>query len=51
MTKTKTYKGGAQKKSLGVISHAPGSVGECEGMHIHILKWALILGVRVSMNF
>jgi hypothetical protein len=39
-----------QEGSLGVTFHAPGSVGECEGMNPHIPKWAPILGVEVPMN-
>jgi hypothetical protein len=32
----KACKGAGQKGSPRVISHAPGSVGECEGMNLHI---------------
>jgi hypothetical protein len=27
-----------QERSLGVTFHAPGNVGECEGMNLHTLK-------------
>jgi hypothetical protein len=37
-TKATTCKGARQKGSLGVTSHAPGSVGECEGMNLHTPK-------------
>jgi hypothetical protein len=36
--KTKVYKGAGQEGSLGVKSHASGSVGECEGMNPHTSK-------------
>jgi len=29
--------------------HIPRNVGECEGMNPHTPKWALTLGVEVSM--
>jgi hypothetical protein len=35
---------------MGVIFHAPGSVGECEGMNPHTPKWAPTLGVGVPMD-
>ncbi len=35
-TKTRACKGAGQKGSLGITSHAPMSVGECEGMNLHI---------------
>ncbi len=37
-TKEKACKGVGQEGSLGVTFHAPGSVGECEGMNPHIPK-------------
>jgi hypothetical protein len=37
-TKAKAYKGVDQEGSLGVTSHALGSVGECEGMNLHTPK-------------
>jgi hypothetical protein len=36
--KTRTCKGAGQKGSPGVTSHAPESVGECEGMNPHTPK-------------
>jgi hypothetical protein len=33
--KTRACKGAGQEGSPGVTSHAPGSVGECEGMNPH----------------
>jgi len=38
VTKAKAYKGVGQEGSLGVTSHAPGNVGECEGMNLHTPK-------------
>ncbi len=38
MTKARAYKGEGQGGSLGVTSHASGSVGECEGMNPPTLK-------------
>jgi len=35
MTKARACKGAGQEGSLGVTSHALGSVGECEGMNTH----------------
>jgi hypothetical protein len=35
---------------MGVTSHAPGSVGKCEGMNPHTSKGASTLGVRVPMD-
>jgi hypothetical protein len=37
-TKARAYNGEGQNRSPGVISHAPGSVGECEGMNLHTPK-------------
>jgi hypothetical protein len=37
-TKARVCKGAAQEGSLGVTSHAPGNVGECEGMNPHTPK-------------
>ncbi len=39
MTKARACKGASQEGSLGITSHVPGSVGECEGMNPHIPKW------------
>jgi hypothetical protein len=50
MTKAKAYKSVSQEESPRVTSHALGSVGECEGMNTHTLKWAPILGVGVPMD-
>jgi hypothetical protein len=50
VTKAKVCKGAGQEGSPGVTSHASKSVGECEGMNPHNPKWALILGVGVSMD-
>jgi hypothetical protein len=49
-TKARAYKGVGQKGSLGVTFHAPGSVGECEGMNFHSPKWAPTLGVGIPMD-
>jgi len=49
-TKAKACKSVGQEWSSGVTFHAPGSVRECEGMNPHTSKWALILGVGVSMD-
>ncbi len=49
-TKAKAYKGAGQEGSMGVTSHALGSVGECEGMNLHTPKWAPTLGVGVLMD-
>jgi hypothetical protein len=38
VTKAGVCKGAGPKGSLGVTSHALGSVGECEGMNIHTPK-------------
>jgi hypothetical protein len=39
-TKAKACKGAGQEGSPGITSHAPRSVGECEGMNSHTPKWA-----------
>jgi hypothetical protein len=36
---------------MRVTSHAPGSVGKCEGMNPHIPKGASTLGVGVLVDF
>ncbi len=41
VTKVKACKGEGQEGSLGVTSHAPKSVGECEGMNLHMSKMGL----------
>jgi hypothetical protein len=38
ITKARACKGEGQKRSPAVTSHAPGSVGECEGMNPHTFK-------------
>jgi hypothetical protein len=43
-------KGASQEGSLGVTSHATGSVGECERMNPHTPKWTPTLGVRILMD-
>jgi hypothetical protein len=48
--KVRACKGAGQKGSLGVTSHAPGSVGGCEGMNLHTPKWAPTLGVEILMD-
>jgi len=50
-TKARACKGESQKGSPGITSHAPRSVGECEGMNPHTPKWTPILGVKVLMDF
>jgi hypothetical protein len=50
MTKTRACKGANQERSLGVTSHAPQSVGECEGMNPHTPKWAPTFGVEIPMD-
>ncbi len=39
-----------QKGSPKVTSHAPGSVGKCEGMNTHTSKGVSILGIGVPMD-
>jgi hypothetical protein len=36
VTKARACKGAGQEGSLGVTSHVPESVEECEGMNLHI---------------
>ncbi len=50
MTKVSACKGVGQEGNLGVTSHAPKSVQECEGINPYTPKWASILGIRVSMD-
>jgi hypothetical protein len=45
--KAKAYKGAGQEGSPRVTSHAPMSVGECEGKNFHTPK----CGVGVPMDF
>jgi len=49
-TKARACKGVGQERSSEVTSHNPRSVGKCEGMNLHIPKWAPTLGVRVLMD-
>jgi hypothetical protein len=50
VTKARACKGAGQEGSSGVMSHALGSVGKCEGLNPHTPKGAPTLGVGVSMN-
>jgi hypothetical protein len=50
-TKARAYKGVNQEWSPKVTFHAPGSVGEWEGMNPHTPKWASTLGVEVPTDF
>jgi hypothetical protein len=50
VTKVTTCKGAHQEGSPRIAFHAPKNVGECEGMNLHIPKWAFTLGIGVSMN-
>jgi hypothetical protein len=47
--KARACEGASQKWSPGVTFHAPGNVGECEGMNLHTPKWVPTLGVGVPM--
>jgi hypothetical protein len=38
--KERVCKGAGHEGSSGITSHAPGNVGECEGMNLHTPKWA-----------
>jgi hypothetical protein len=38
VTKARACKGAGEEESPRVTSHAPGSVGECEGMNLHTPK-------------
>jgi hypothetical protein len=49
-TKARAYKDVGQKGSLGVTSHAPRSLGKCEGMNPHAPKWAPTLGIGISVD-
>jgi hypothetical protein len=53
-TKSRAYKVVGQKGSPGVMPHALGNVGKCEGMNPHTSKGTSTLGVEVpvdSQNF
>jgi len=49
-TKAKGYKVAGQEGSLGVMSHALGSVRDCEGINPHTPKGTSPLGVGVPMD-
>ncbi len=49
-TKARACKVVGQKGSPGVMSHAFGNVGKCEGMNLHTPKGASALGVGVPMD-
>ncbi len=49
-TKVRACKGAGQEGNMGITSHAPRSVGECESMNPHTPKWAPILEIRVPMD-
>jgi len=49
-TKARACKGAGQKGSPGIAFHAPGNVGECEGMNPHTSKGILTLGIRVLVD-
>jgi hypothetical protein len=50
-TKVRAYEGVGEEWSSGITFHATRSVRECEGMNLHIPKWAFTLGVGVLMDF
>jgi hypothetical protein len=49
-TKARAYKGAGQKWNPKLTFHVHESMGECEGMNLHIPKWAPTLGVGVPMD-
>jgi len=49
-TKAKVYEGASQEVCPGITFHAPKSARECEGMNLHTPKWALTLGIGVSVD-
>jgi hypothetical protein len=49
-TKARGCKVVSQKRSPGVMSHAPGSARECEGIDLHTSKGTPTLGVGVSVD-
>ncbi len=49
-TKARGCKDAGQDRSPRVMSHAPGSARECEGIDLHILKGTPTLGVGVLMD-
>jgi hypothetical protein len=46
----KGLQGCGPKKSLGVTSHTPGSVGKCEGVNLHTPKATPTLGDGISVD-
>ncbi len=50
VTKARACEGACQEWNLGITFHVPKSLEKCEGMNPHTPKWALILGVEVSMD-
>jgi len=51
MTKAKACKVAGENGSSGITPHVIGSVGKCEGMHLHIPKGASTLGIKVLVDF
>jgi len=51
VTKVRAYKVVGQERSLGIMSHAPGSARECEGIDPHIPKGTLTLGIGILVDF
>jgi len=49
-TKARACKVASQEESPRITSHAPGSLGKCEGMNLHISKGASTLEVEVLMD-
>jgi len=49
-TKVNVYKVASQKGSSGIMSHAPGSAKECEGIDLYTPKGTLTLGVEVLVD-
>jgi hypothetical protein len=50
-TKARACKGAGQEWSPKDTFHVLRNVGKCEGMKLHIPKWAPILGVGILMDF
>ncbi len=49
-TKARACEGVGLEWRPRVTIHAPGNVGECEGMNLHTPKWAPTLGVKISIE-